>query len=654
MCGIFGQFTPRGADPALIERMAAALAHRGPDGYGTHLSQSRSLAFGAGRLAIIDLSAPAGPIFSEDRAIAVAFNGEIYNHRALRAELEGKGHVFATCTDTEVIVHGYEQWGVAVMERLRGMFALAIWDERKQWLVLARDRLGEKPLYYTEAGNGFTFASEIKALFEDPALPRAVNPDALPTYLALGYTPPPLTMFRGVLKLPPGAYMLVDRNGPRIDRYWKLQMETDDPHPMPYAEAVREARRLIREAVETRLMSDVPLGAFLSGGLDSTAVVALVAQLTGRPVRTFTVGYDVPKGSRADEKFNIDTRYAALAAKALGTDHHEILIRPDERLAEFLPHLIYAMDEPIAQPAIIQTVYVSALARHSGVPVLLSGDAGDELFAGYPAYTSDRMLERYLAVPEAIRTHLITPLLERLPPHRRFDSLRKIAEKSHLTDDVSRYLTWMKIVPQDRISSLFADHLMRRPDYTYTRLTAALKPFLAAPHTRHFADRIAFTSLNLWVAEDSNMRVDKMSMAMSIEARAPLEDHHLAAFALKLPLHYKLRAGDVKRVFKDAVRDLIPAEILARPKWGFFPPLSDWLRSIFRPLVEKYLHPDRVAAVGLFDPAAVSGIVRDHIDKNKYELWPLWALFVFHLWHALYIERDLTLPAPLRPADLVH
>jgi asparagine synthase (glutamine-hydrolysing) len=325
-------------------------------------------------------------------------------------------------------------------------------------------------------------------------------------------------------------------------------------------------------------------------------------------------------------------------------------LRQDESLAALLPQLLYHLDEPIAQPAIIQTVHVAALARLSGVPVLLSGDAGDELFAGYPSYRADQTLARYLKIPSLVRNSVLTPLLEHMPA--RFDSVRKLASKSRITDPFERYVTWMKMVEPERQLNLMASP--RRDPSAYARFANRLRPILAAPETAHFADRIAFASLNWWIAEDSNMRVDKMSMAMSMEARAPLEDHLLVELALRLPLEYKLRDGDFKRVLKDAVRDLVPPSILERPKWGFFPPISNWLRTIFRPLVDRYLSRDYVAAVGWFDPDAVQRIVHAHIVERKYELWPLYTLLVFHIWHALYIDGSLHLDHKLVPSDFAE
>jgi asparagine synthase (glutamine-hydrolysing) len=634
MCGIFGQYKRGGAaDPALVERMALALAHRGPDGYGTYAHGP--LAFGAGRLAIIDLKAPAGPIFNEDRQVAVVYNGEIYNYRALRTELEAAGHHFATLTDTEVIVHGYEQWGADVVGRLRGMFGLCIWDEPAERLLLARDRAGEKPLYYAQLDGEFLFASEIKALFERPGLKRAVNPEALLTYLTLGYAPAPATMFEDIEKVFPGEMLLVDRNGLRRERYWQPQMNTLAPRD--YGQTVREVRDRLTEAVEMRLMSDVPIGAFLSGGVDSTAVVALMGRALGRPVHTFTVGFDMPEGSKGDTKFNVDARYAALAAEKLKTDHHIINIKQDESLAELLPYLVYGMDEPVAQQAIIQTAHVAALARASGVPVLLTGDAGDELFAGYTHYRADRKLERYLGIPGPLRNGLITPLLERLPS----EGARSLAGKSKQIDPINRYLAWKRMFGLDQLPDVLADSQAAKG--AYRALETALRPMLDAPHTRYYADRLAFAGLASWVAEDSNMRVDKMSMQMSIESRAPFEDHRLIELGLSIPLEHKLRGGDFKVVLKDAVADLVPGEILRRPKWGFIPPLSEWLRTWLRPLVDTYLSPEYVRAAGFFNPTAVSRLVDEHIIQRQYRLSEVWTLLIFHLWHALYIEQCLHL-----------
>lgn len=648
MCGIFGQYNRRGAHMPLIEAMAQQQAHRGPDGYGTYQSANGHLAFGAGRLAIIDLAAGVMPIFNEDKRVAVVYNGEIYNYRVLRRELEAHGHIFRTQTDTEVIVHGYEQWGTGVIERLRGMFGLCVWDENNQRLLLARDRAGEKPVYYAPLADGeIIFASEIKALLLHPQLPRKVNAQALAHFMAVGYAPPPLTMFEGVYKLAPGEFMHIDAHGYRTSTYWQ---PTAQPNAaLSYEQAVIAVREKLIEAVEMRLMSDVPIGAFLSGGVDSTAVVALMGRALGRPIETFTVGFNFEGDAVNDKKFNVDKHFGALAAQQLGTHHHEITVQQSTALADVFPQLVASMDEPIAQHAIVQTAYVSALARVHGVPVLLTGDAADELFLGYPHYRADQKLAGYLRVPRLLRQGLFDPLLSRAP----HDGLRKLAHKStHDEHAARRYLAWMRVAGVDVLPTLLQDSdLARRAP---ALLEESLSPLLNAPNVPHFAERIAYTSLRRWVAEDSNMRVDKMSMLMSTEARAPFQDHELIDLALSLPLAYKLRDGDFKRVLKDAVRPFVPQEVLTRAKWGFAPPSAKWLRGALRPLVDVYLSEEYVRAVGWFQPQAVRQRIEAHMSGNSYELWTLFPLLVFHLWHAVYIDGTLTFDAPLTPQALIE
>lgn len=647
MCGIFGHYAAEGANPSLVEQMARCLAHRGPDGYGTYTSGNGQLAFGAGRLAIIDLSAGVMPLFNEDRSVSVAYNGEIYNYRTLRRELEQHGHIFQTGTDTEVIVHGYEQWGTDVVTRLRGMFALCVWDENANRLLLARDRAGEKPLYYTQRNGQFLFASEIKALLLHPDVHPTVDENALLHYLAVGYAPPPLTMFAGVAKLAPGEMMHVDADGVRVTRYWAPHMDTRHTD-MPYDEAVRAVRDKLTEAVEMRLMSDVPIGAFLSGGVDSTAVVALMGRALGKPVETFTVGFNFADDPTNDAKFNVDRRYGAQAAAWLGSNHHEITVRQDNALTEAFPYLVAAMDEPIAQHAIVQTAYVSALARQHGVPVLLTGDAADELFLGYNHYRADQKLAQYLRLPRLLRTGLLDPLLSRAP----HNGLRKLAHKStHDAQDARRYLAWMRVTGIDDLPALLtnAQTANRAGDV----VLPSLAEVLSVPQTHHFADRISYASLRRWVAEDSNMRVDKMSMLMSVEARAPFQDHELVELAFRLPLAYKLRAGDFKRVLKDAVRDIVPADVLQRPKWGFAPPSSKWLRGALKPLVDQYLSPEYVEAVGLFQHQTVSRLIDEHMAQRGYHLWTLYPLLVFHIWHAAYVDESLTLADKMTPQRLL-
>lgn len=641
MCGIFGQFSKNGAKSELVHEMGQLLVHRGPDGYDVY--SNADIAFGAGRLAIIDLSAPVGPLFNEDGAIGVAFNGEIYNYRALRQQLEQLGHQFRTDTDTEVLVHGYEEWGKALPLKLRGMFAFCIYDRNENYLFLARDRAGEKPLYHTRTNTGeFVFASEIKAILRHPDIKALVNHHALPSYLALGYVPAPMTMFEGIFKLAPASTLTIHFDATQEDRYWQADTTILSENDLSYEQATKDLRAHLIDAVESRMVSDVPVGALLSGGVDSTSVVALMQAINSSKVDTFTVGFDFAQDSYGDDKFNVDLHYSKIAAEHIGTRHHAITIK-DDFVPELLPHLVYQMDEPIAQHSIIQSTYVSALARHMDIPVLLSGDAGDELFMGYTHYGHDQKISRINKIPKLIRHKIIKPVIEQfLPRYAHF------IPKITADDPILRYLEWMRFLRLDDIEQILLDG-----SDTYQQLHNTLMPWLSAHSRADFAERIAYTSFNLWVAEDSNMRVDKTSMLMSIETRAPLEDHSLVDFAFQLPMAYKLRDGDTKRIFKDAISDLVPQSILKRKKWGFIPPTSDWLRTNLRPLVDRYLSHEYVESAGLCQPDIVTRIVAAHMTKEGYHLKEIWALLVLHIWHALYIDQSLILTKKIMPLDIV-
>lgn len=640
MCGIFGSFSPKRLLVQHVEKMAKSLAHRGPDGYAIY--QDDYLAFGAGRLSIIDLSALPGPIFNLEKRIGVAFNGEIYNYRHLRAQLLAKGYHFQTKTDTEVLVHAYADKGLAFLQDIEGMFAFCLYDVEARSILLVRDRLGEKPLYYCQIADTIIFASEIKALLVDERIVPQVNHDALPFYLSLGYTPPPMTLFAGIRKLAPGEYLIINESGTQQRFYWQ------PPHqpavtPLSYTESVKCVRQNLEYHVESRMVSDVPVGVFLSGGIDSTSIVALMKRQVPKDLHSFTVGFDFAPGSPGDRKFNVDMRYASAAAQAIGTHHHRIMIQ-EGLLEALLPYFVYQMDEPVAQHSIIQTAFVAALARQTGIPVLLSGDAGDELFLGYRHYQHDRQLERILKLPAVLRRHIVSPVLQR---SSRF---RHLVPKIQSKDATRRYLEWMRFFRLEESAALLGN----QPEHLQAILAAKLNPILDTYQGREFAERIAYTSLKLWVAEDSNMRTDKMSMMMSVETRAPMEGHRFVEMAMGIPLVYKLHAHDSKRIYKDAVRDLLPVEILERSKWGFIPPTSDWLRTVFRPLVNRYLSEDYIRSAGMVDAAWVRPLVEAHMNRTGYFLHEIWALLVLHLWHALYISGDCPLEGRVLAADIVH
>lgn len=632
--------SPRGADADLIGDMCGLIAHRGPDGEGVFCDGPVGL--GIRRLAIIDLDTGDQPIHNEDGSITLVYNGETYNFKSLRTELEAAGHIFRTKTDTEVLVHAYEEWGVSMLPRLRGMFGFALWDAKRQRLLLARDRMGEKPLYYTHLGDTLLFASEIKALLAHPELPRRVNQEALLQFLLTGFAIPPLTLFEGIYKLPPAHFMLVGPGPePEIERYWQPTM--DNSKPPPYDEAIELVRAALIDAVESQLIADVPVGSFLSGGMDSSSVVAIMRRVMGRPIHTYSVGFDF----EADSKFNVDSRYALLAARELDTLHHPITICHEYPLDQLYLRLAAALDEPVNEPSAIQAVYVAALARLHGVPVLLTGEAGDEQFLGYTHYRADRWLDRYATLPARLRTGLLTPLIERISAAT--GRFMGFSSRLRMDDPLDRYLSWTLQTPPDSLPSYGL------PTDSYARarpgMEAYFRPMLEAPHTDAFAQRIAYTSLQSFVPELGNMRVDKTTMLMSIEARSPLEDYRLIDLTLRLPAAYKLRNGDFKVVMKEAIRGLVPDAILKRPKWGFFAPYSNWLRRDLRPLLDRYLSRENVRQVGLFDAETVGSMVESHL-AGGYHMFPLLALLGVHLWHSIYIERSTHIEERLDPAML--
>lgn len=644
MCGICGIYhlDHQPVEAVVLKRMTDAIAHRGPDGEGYHCDEG-GIGLGFRRLAIIDLTTGDQPIYSEDRQIVTIFNGEIYNYKALRAELEATGHQFASHADTEVLVHGYEEWGDGLLHRLRGMYAFAIWDRPQQRLLLVRDRLGQKPLYYAQWGQTLVFGSEIKALLQHPLAQRRLNQAALPEYLLLGYTRPPRTLFEGIMKLAPGSYLSVDRAGQlHTAIYWQPHLT---PDTTSYADQQQRLRACLEEVVQMQLMSDVPLGTFLSGGVDSTTITALTGRMTGQPVESFTVGFDFTEGSGGDKKFNVDLHVARRAANALQTHHHEIVLHQNSLIAEFLPQLVYALDEPSSEFSIVQTVFVAALARAHNVPVLLSGDGADEVFAGYNFFKQDHRVSLYQQwLPGFIREQALPPLADRLPA--RFSAISQLIRKGTLSDPAERFLTWHADHKVEMLRQMVhEEHDLRG---TLQDINRTLSEIPAASMT----EKVGYGRLRQWLAESSNLRVDKMSMWMSIETRSPFEDHELVQLGLNIPMKHKL-PNDGKAILKDAVADLIPAEVRQRPKWGFIPPTSDWLRTILRPLVDTYMAPQRMDMLGI-NGAFVQQMIANHMTRAAYHMPQLQNLLILQLWHAIFIEDSLTVGDRWSAQELVE
>lgn len=628
MCGICGvrRFDGGPIEKGVLRAMRDVMTHRGPDDEGLYLSEGVGL--GHRRLSVIDLATGHQPMFNENGTVCIVFNGEIYNHLEVRAELERLGHRYSTRSDTESIIHAYEEDGTACVHRLNGMFAFTVWDARDHTLFLARDRTGMKPLYYWADADKFIFASEIKSILEYPGIPRELDMDGLNLYLALQYIPAPWTLFKGIRKLPPGYFLVCRADGQvEVEKYWDVTYGSEeDKGEEYYIEGVRE--RVLR-AVERRLISDVPLGAFLSGGVDSSTVVGLMGRIMNRPVDTYVVGFDLGEGA---PKFNIDLEHARLAARHFGTNHHEVVISQSDRIADLLPALVRQMDEPISNPTAISAYFVSRLARQM-VTVALSGDGADELFGGYRRYIYDGVVSRYEAIPAPLREGVMRPLVLGLPFPRR---VKQLARKASLGHTPARYLTWwMTFSPEDRVqlfNSALSDQVS---DGALERLVMS---HLDNVPSRSFQDKLAYTDLKLWIADQSNMVVDKMSMLVSLETRSPFQDHELVEFAGSIPFKYKVRDRAMKVLLKRVFRDLLPLEVLDRSKHGFQSPGSYWLRNDLRELVWDVLSRGRIEQVGLFDSDYVERVMARHLNREEYNLNKVWTLLTFQLWYDVYFD----------------
>lgn len=623
MCGISGILdTGSAPERALIEKMNRIMEHRGPDGEGYHLDGP--VALGHRRLSIIDLSGGAQPLSNEDDSVWITFNGEIYNFPALREELLALGHRFRTRSDTETIVHAWEEWGEDCPKRLRGMFAFAIWDKRRKVLFLARDRMGKKPLYYYSDGKRFLFASEIKALLQDDAVPRELDPGALVDYLNYHYIPFPGTIFKGIRKLAPGHSLNIALDPSSIaltvleKPYWNLTYAPDDS--VSEDEWIAALRAKLEEAVQIRLISEVPLGAFLSGGIDSSAVVALMSQVQSAPVKTFSIGFK-------EEDFS-ELQYARQIAERFGTEHHEYVVEPDAM--EVLPRLAWEYDEPFADSSAIPTWYVSKLAREQ-VTVILSGDGGDETFAGYRRYRWATDMGRYDWLPDAIRKPLFGWPAALLPsgmkgqgtlrhlsrdPFERYAGINTFGETTYLDT----------LLSADVKSGLSGDSARTLPDYT------ALKRYYDECLEHDYLTRIQYVDTKTYLAEDILTKVDRASMLCSLETRAPLLDHEVVELAARMPSHLKLKNGDAKYILKKTMAGLLPDEILYRRKMGFGVPLVHWFKKDLTSYARDILLSQQARERGFFNPAAVEKLLNDHQKAGRDLSARIWALLFFEHW----------------------
>ncbi len=618
MCGIAGvlYLGEERATRMEVERMAAALRHRGPDGTGTWVSACGRCALAHTRLSVIDLDTGSQPMGNEDGAVQVVFNGEIYNFRELRRTLEGLGHRFRTRSDTEVLVHGWEAWGEALPEHLDGMFAFAVWDEWAGTLFLARDRAGKKPLFLYRDHRRLAFASEIKALLTLEDVDDTLDPAGFPLYLAYGYVPTPGTFYRAIKKVEPATWLRTREGGEaEVGRYWALDWT---PRPVGEAEAVARVRDLLASAVERRLIADVPLGAFLSGGIDSTLVVGLMSRFMDRPVRTFSIGM-------ADDPTYDETRFAALAAGRFSTEHTAFTVEANE--VDLLDELVATYDEPFGDSSALPTYILSRLTR-SNVTVALAGDGGDELFAGYARFLGMVLAER---MPRWL-VHAGDAVGRRLPhvrsfrhPFRRFS---RYFEAAALPGE-ERLLRWIGFLP-DRLNALLNHELVSLPDRR--RLTESFRrPWERWREATPLARTLA-VNFETYLLDDLLVKADRNSMAHGLELRSPFLDTALMEFAASLPDEYKVRRGRLKYLLRRAFPDLLPDEIVRRPKMGFGIPLPLWLRTRWRPLVEARLRSRESALHPWLRAEGVHGLVEEHLAGVADHGHALWALLTLESW----------------------
>jgi asparagine synthase (glutamine-hydrolysing) len=631
MCGICGAIWTdpgRGIDEPALVRMTQVLAHRGPNDQGTYRSEFRlrppyepmpGVALGFRRLSIIDLTTGHQPMANEDDSVWIVFNGEIYNFAELRRRLEGAGHTFRTNSDTETIVHLYEDEGTRCFEHLNGMFAIAIWDGRQRKLVLGRDRLGKKPLVYRREPGRLLFASELKSLLELPDVPREIDPGAVDEYLTYQYVPHPHTIFRGIHKLPPGHFAVWEDGKWDEQPYW--QPDFNQERSLSEADAIEQLRELLTSAVQLRMRSDVPLGAFLSGGVDSSLVVALMQKQSQRPVQTFTIGFPVKEYD--------ETRYARLVAAHLGTEHREMQVTPDA--AAILPKLVWNYDEPFADSSAIPTWYLSEMTRQH-VTVSLAGDGGDELFAGYTRYKAF-WLTTMLDQSGPLRTVLGSKVWQQLPGGSRQKSLsrriKRFSENLHIAPQ-RRYLDWLVIFNEARRAQLYRDDFVEQlPDSDPFE-------FLAAAWQRaDKRDRVTAATLSdlvTYLPCDLMTKVDIASMAHSLEVRAPFLDVRVVEFAAGLPIDLKYRWGRGKYLLRRAFGELLPSEIWRRNKMGFGVPLDYWFRHELRDLTRQTLLAPDARCLQYFRREAVEQLLREH-DQHLFDhAARLWSLTFFELW----------------------
>jgi asparagine synthase (glutamine-hydrolysing) len=610
------------ADRSLLGRMKDAIAHRGPDGEGEFISQG--VALGHRRLSIIDVGGGAQPISNEDDSIQIVFNGEIYNYVELREELLKSGHVFKTNSDTEVIIHGYEQWGLDCVSRFNGMFAFALWDERKKQLFIARDHLGIKPLYYVELGKRLLFASEIKSLLADRECPKAVDINSLGQLFTLRYVASPDTMFERIKKIPPGHWMLATAKGIKIERFWKWTPKIRTG--VPESELVKTYQDLLEDAVRLQMRSDVPVGLFLSAGVDSGALLALMSKSGGNPVHTFTIGFE--EGEKSNE-----TDDARLAAKRFGADHSEMIVGPKE-YQDYYERYLWDLEEPVGNESAAAFYFVSLIARKK-VKVALTGQGADEPWAGYPRHIGAKLSSLYSRLPSLLTGNILTPLVSRFAKDER---LRRGVLSLSEADPLQRFVKVYSFYSAAQKQRLYQPWLQEQLSLDGQEARKALARLYGDVAGLDPLTQMLYMDTRANLPDDLLMVGDKTSMANSLEARVPFLDHRLVEFVETLPPNMKLRGLQAKYLHKKAMEKWLPKEMIYQKKKGFANPIDLWLRGRMRPYIEECLFSDNARVRRYFSAGYMKELVQDHEAGKQHNLRHIYLLMSFEMWHRRFID----------------
>ncbi|MFA5089595.1 MAG: asparagine synthase (glutamine-hydrolyzing) [Candidatus Omnitrophota bacterium] len=631
ICGIIDYGRESNLGPGLINGMCAKMTHRGPDEGGAYVENNAYPAVGLGhrRLKIIDLSGSARqPMCNEDKKIWIVFNGEIYNFKELKEGLLERGHKFISHSDTEVIIHLYEEEGRDCVKKLRGMFAFAIWDSNNKQLFLARDRLGKKPLLYSYKNGVFSFASEFMSLIASGNMSRDINLHTIPDYLTYGYIPAPESIYQDVHKLLPGHTLLLKDKIVDIERYW--QLDYTKKNNIPFQEAARQAGDMLKEAVSIRLYSDVPLGAFLSGGIDSSTVVGLMAGLSsGKKVKTFSIGFN-------DKDFD-ELKYAKIIAQSFDTEHREFIVKPNA--VDILPELVERYGEPYSDSSCIPTYYVAKMTRQY-VTVALNGDGGDELFAGYERYRAIYLSRWYSRTPFLLRSRFIEPIINGIPhyPHtkNKMSRLKRFIRGASLSLP-KRYLRWVSVCDTDFQNRLYSQEF--KNSLSNSNPERLLLPFFNHSEGQELIDMLLCADTNTYLPNDLLVKMDIATMANSLEARSPFLDHRLIEFVVSLKADFKMRWFIKKYLLKNIIKDFIPSKIISRPKMGFGVPVGSWFRNDLKDLLTGTLLSQRCLRRGYFNKEFIQWIVKQHLEEKADYTYQLWALLMLELWHNRFIDN---------------